>query len=95
MFVVLQLPPELLKIEPLPKGRRTLIFDPSVRTMDPAAADVWAAAHVLLRLVGIRALQAFRPHTANCCSRAIGGTANELRAAQSRRPAAFLPAPTQ
>jgi len=56
--LLVQLPPELLKVVPCSRGGQTLIRDPGIRTVDPAAADVWAAGHVLLWLVGIRALQA-------------------------------------
>ena len=53
----MQLPPELLELTPSSRGSYTLRHNESVQTMDPAASDVWAAGHILLWLVGIRALQ--------------------------------------
>ena len=53
----MQLPPELLELTPSSRGGYTLRRNESVKTMDPAASDVWAAGHILLWLVGIRALQ--------------------------------------
>jgi hypothetical protein len=55
----MQLPPELLELVVSYRSKLgyTLRRKESVKTMDPAAADVWAAGHILLWLVGIRALQ--------------------------------------
>jgi hypothetical protein len=55
----MQLPPELLELVVSNSSSLgyTLRRNDSVKTMDPAAADVWAAGHILLWLVGIRALQ--------------------------------------
>ena len=55
----MQLPPELLELVVSCDSSigYTLRRNESVKTMDPAASDVWAAGHILLWLVGIRALQ--------------------------------------
>jgi hypothetical protein len=55
----MQLPPELLELVVSRDSSigYTLRRKESVKTMDPAASDVWAVGHILLLLVGIRALQ--------------------------------------
>ena len=66
----MQLPPELLELVVSRSSTLTLRRNESVKTMDQAASDVWAAGHILLWLVGIRALQVTclateRPHVSS------------------------------